>query len=156
LEEKARFCKLYDNSRFDSRVSRLRNFLHTGILPYTGFTFDSPEHQSYIYSIYICASVQFTTECTVLYCTSDCAASPKVLLSSRSSTHSVSYTHLARVQDRQSFRYIYYQLRFFYFAHFSSGTSSLLKSEGPPKFFGTLRYMQPVSALSPSFLSSSF
>jgi hypothetical protein len=37
------------DSRVDSRVSRLRNFLLTGTLPYTGFTFDSPERQSYIY-----------------------------------------------------------------------------------------------------------
>jgi hypothetical protein len=35
-------------SRIDSRVSRLRNFLLTGILPYTAFTFEVPEHQSYI------------------------------------------------------------------------------------------------------------
>jgi hypothetical protein len=29
--------------KIDSRVSRLRNFLLTGTLPYKGFTFDSPE-----------------------------------------------------------------------------------------------------------------
>jgi hypothetical protein len=32
--------------KIDSRVSRLRNFLSTGTLPYTGFTFDSPERPS--------------------------------------------------------------------------------------------------------------
>jgi hypothetical protein len=52
--------------KIDRRVSRLRKFLLTGILPYTGFTFDLPKHQSYIYYI-------------LLYYTSDRAANPKVL-----------------------------------------------------------------------------
>jgi hypothetical protein len=42
----------YNIYKIDRRVSRLRNFLLTGlltgILPYTGFAFDLPEHQSYI------------------------------------------------------------------------------------------------------------
>jgi hypothetical protein len=63
LEEKARFCKLYDNSRFDSRVSRLRNFLLTRILLYSGFTFEVPEHQSYI--LYL--RVHYRVYCTILY-----------------------------------------------------------------------------------------
>jgi hypothetical protein len=33
--------------RIGSCVSRLRTFQLTGTLPYTGFTFDSPKHQSY-------------------------------------------------------------------------------------------------------------
>jgi hypothetical protein len=41
-----RVCQLY---KIDSRVSRLRNFLLTGNLPYNGFTFEVLEHQSYIY-----------------------------------------------------------------------------------------------------------
>jgi hypothetical protein len=44
-------CLPFYMYRIDSRVSRLRNFLLTGILPCTGFTFDFPEHQSYIYKI---------------------------------------------------------------------------------------------------------
>jgi hypothetical protein len=39
--------------KIDSRVSRLRNFQLTGILPYTGFTFDTPNRQSLIYSYII-------------------------------------------------------------------------------------------------------
>jgi hypothetical protein len=71
LEGQTRFCKL--KALIDRRVSRLRNFLLTGILPYTGFTFAAPKHQSYIilYSTIV--------YCTVLYCTSDRAASLKVL-----------------------------------------------------------------------------
>jgi hypothetical protein len=34
-------------SKINRRVSRLRNFLVTGILLCTGFTFEVPEHQSY-------------------------------------------------------------------------------------------------------------
>jgi hypothetical protein len=43
---------LYYIYKIDCRVSQLRNFLLTGILPFTGFTFDLPEHQSYIYIFY--------------------------------------------------------------------------------------------------------
>jgi hypothetical protein len=35
-------------SKIDSRVPRLRNFLLTGTLPHTRFTFEVPEHQSYL------------------------------------------------------------------------------------------------------------
>jgi hypothetical protein len=45
------------------RVSRLRNFLLTGTLPYTGFTFDSPERQSYI----IYQSIQYLILRSALY-----------------------------------------------------------------------------------------
>jgi hypothetical protein len=38
--------------KIDRCVSRLRNFLLTGILTYTGFTFDLSEYQSYIYIFY--------------------------------------------------------------------------------------------------------
>jgi hypothetical protein len=41
----------------DRRISRLRTFLLTGTLPYTGFTFEVPEHQSYIYKINILSTV---------------------------------------------------------------------------------------------------
>jgi hypothetical protein len=41
-------CSTYIQALIDRRVSRLRNFLLTGILPYTGFTFAVPEHPSYI------------------------------------------------------------------------------------------------------------
>jgi hypothetical protein len=48
----------------DSRVSQLRTFQLIGTLPYTGFTFDSPKRQSYIYIlIYICA----TEYCILIY-----------------------------------------------------------------------------------------
>jgi hypothetical protein len=106
--------------KIDSCVSRLCNFLLTGNLPYTGFTFDLPECQSYI--IYISAPVQF-------------------------------------LLDQILYSYIY-QLRFFYFVHFLleliyySSPKHIFKAQ-PKFFFGTIRYMQPVSALIPSFLSSS-
>jgi hypothetical protein len=64
-----------------------------------------------------------------------------------------------------SYIYIIYQLRFVSFAHFLPELISYLSPkrplidskyiQGPTTFFGTIRYMQPVSALSPSFLSSS-
>jgi hypothetical protein len=45
-----------DIYKIDRRVSRLRNFLLTGILPCTGFTFNLPEHQSYIYILLYCTA----------------------------------------------------------------------------------------------------
>jgi hypothetical protein len=39
---------IYIRYRIVSRVSRLRTFQLAGTLPYTGFTFDSPKHQSSI------------------------------------------------------------------------------------------------------------
>jgi hypothetical protein len=69
LEDKAWFCKLSVQIVFhlctSLRVSWLHNFLLTGTLPYTGFTFEVPKHQSYLY-IYICATVQYLQSNTVL------------------------------------------------------------------------------------------
>jgi hypothetical protein len=105
-----RVCTVFDTARLqtiyriDRCVSRLRNFLLTGNLPYTGFTFDSPDRPSFI--IYIIL------------------ASLKVLLWSPPLLYNSPY-----LQDRQSFQYIYpsatptlqywiNQLRFVSFAHF--------------------------------------
>jgi hypothetical protein len=66
-------------SKIECRVSRLHNFLKYRHFAVYRIHFRSA-WTSVLYSIYICASVQFTTKCTVLYCTSDGAASLKVAL----------------------------------------------------------------------------
>jgi hypothetical protein len=49
LEEKARFCKL--SVQFFASRDCINSF-SIGILLYTGFTFEVPEHQSYIYILF--------------------------------------------------------------------------------------------------------
>jgi hypothetical protein len=153
----------------DRRISRLRNFLLTGNFPYTVFTFNSPKHQSYIYYyyVYLCVCTVYPRPNTVSIFYRPSRLSTASFPINRN--FAVYRTHpnvrliyntnnSPYLQDRQSFRYIT-QLRFFYFAHFLPEfiyySSPQLIFKAQPNSFGTIRYMQPVSALRPSFFSSS-
>jgi hypothetical protein len=99
---------------------------------------------------YCIACVCTVLVCTVLYCTA------------RSIPNQDPSLVLVHCQTLLTYIYIpsIYQLRFFYFL-LSSGTyflyypSPKLIFKAQPNIFGTIRFMQPVSALSPSFFSSS-
>jgi hypothetical protein len=90
---------IQDRYYIDRRVSRLRNFLLTGSLPYTGFTFDLPERQSYIIyylRLYIFSKIE---SCILIYISYTGFACRATLL------HYI--YNSPYIYDQQSFRYIY-------------------------------------------------
>jgi hypothetical protein len=164
----------------ERRVSRLRNFLLTGTLSHTGFTFDLPGSPSYIYNTCKSEGPFVIPTTTILFykykiyistvASRDCVDSlltgilPYTGFTFAAPEHQsyidIYRKYIAALINKIDSLFDIYQLRFFSFAHFLPEliyypSPKLIFKAQPKFFFGTIRYMQPVSALSPSFFSSS-